>query len=217
MILAHWLGLATAAAVDFDDHELGEFYALWEVDAVEILRAGDAIVDLGHATGFAVAPRLVLTNHHVALALGDTPVGRMSRTGKPIPLRLVAQDPVQDVALYRSGVDLHYLRTRIAELPQRGEAVAVLGHPGGAPLRVSFGQILTERAPIDGVMLAEYSAQTWWGSSGSAVVDRRGRAVAVHWGWDADGAYNGRLTGIPLAWAAAALPELTEALLAVGD
>ena len=193
-----------AAAAGFSDHELGEFYPLAEVDEAVVHAAAEAVVKFPSASGFLVDPDgLILTNHHVyeSFGQGGTVWRRWVGDGseQALTVELVSKDREHDVALYRvvgAHAPLPYLELRATPVT-RGERVFVLGHPDGDPLRASFGKVLAKDLNISGRPSIEYSAQTWWGSSGSPVIDERGRAVAIHWGWDSTGISNGRLTGVP--------------------
>lgn len=200
---------ATALSADFGFHELGEFYPLDEVYPDKVHEAARSVVDLDYATGFVVsADGYVLTNAHVSDELGELVIARMSVDRSLVILDLIEADSALDVALYKIRQDTKPWLPIRGRGPTESEKVAVLGHPGGSPLRVSFGSVLTEDGVVAGIRSVEYSAQTWWGSSGSPVIDRRGRALAVHWGWDSGGRYHGRLTGVPLVYAAEKLPLL---------
>ncbi len=209
---------ALADAASFADYKLGEFYPVASVDEPAVQAVSPAVVRMSGATGFIIDTRgYVLTNHHVyeSFGRGGEAYRQWTERGaaETLTLRLVARDKARDVALYliTNGDGPHpYIQTR--EAPARpGEEVFVLGHPDGDPQRASFGRVLADGLQISGRPSIEYSAQTWWGSSGSPVLDKRGRAVAIHWGWDSEGVSNGRLTGVPIA-EVMALPAFAEAL-----
>ncbi len=210
---------ALADAASFSDYTLGEFYPVAAVDEPAVHAVSPAVVRMSGATGFIIDPRgYVLTNHHVyeSFGRGGEAYRQWTERGsaETLTLRLVARDKDRDVALYliTNEADGPYPYIQPRATPARpGEAVFVLGHPDGDPQRASFGRVLADGLRISGRPSIEYSAQTWWGSSGSPVVDERGRAIAIHWGWDSEGVSNGRLTGVPLA-EVMALPEFAEAL-----
>ena len=205
---------AVALAADFDRHELGEFYALDDVSDPVVHQAAESVVDMGTATGWVVSSDgYVLTNAHVADHVGDLVIGRTSLERQLIVMDLIRVHPDLDLALYRLRTDRFRPIPMRDSPPREGESVAVLGHPDDLPLRASFGKILTDRAMVSDVDSIEYSAQTWWGSSGSPVLDEQGRAIATHWGWDSEGRYHGRLLGVPLDRAA----KTSEILASIRD
>jgi len=198
-------GLPTvSSAASRSDYELGRFYSLDEVDDAVVQRVTGAVVRFNGATGFIIhADGYVLTNHHVRASFGRT--GTVERRvtdhgyAEALDVELVFDDERHDIALYRvvdpaGPFPAVELTTRT---PAPGESVFVLGHPSSQPLRASFGHVLANNLEIAGRPSVEYSAQTWWGSSGSPVFDAQGRALAIHWGWDSEGISNGRLTGVP--------------------
>lgn len=198
-----------ALGADFDSYELGEFYPLHEVTSKQVRRAARSVIDVDGATAFVVsADGYVLTNAHVAHVIGELAIARMSVGHTMVILdRIEVRDDL-DLAVYRIREDTQPWLEMRGYGPVKGEAVAVLGHPDGRPIEASFGTVLTMDATVDHTRSVEYSAQTWWGSSGSPVIDREGRAFAAHWGWDSEGRYHGRLLGVPLDLAAIELPIL---------
>lgn len=194
----------TADAASRTDFKLGRFYSMDEVDDDVVERVAGAVVRFPTATGFIIHPDgYVLTNHHVRESFGRR--GTVKRrwveggAAESLDLQLVFDDAKRDIALYRvvdaAGPFPSVEITTRAPTP--GESVFVLGHPKGKRLRASFGRVLAKDIEIGGRPSVEYSAQTWWGSSGSPVFDEHGRALAIHWGWDSTGLSNGRLTGVP--------------------
>ncbi|MEM7151387.1 MAG: trypsin-like peptidase domain-containing protein [Myxococcota bacterium] len=195
---------STADAASRTDYKLGHFYSLDEVDDAVVERAAAAVVRFPTATGFIIHPDgYVLTNHHVRTSFGRR--GTVKRrwveggAAESLDVQLVFDDADRDIALYRvidppGSLPAVEITTRAAT---PGEPVFVLGHPKGHRMRASFGRVLVDEVEIGGRPSVEYSAQTWWGSSGSPVFDAQGRAIAIHWGWDSKGLSNGRLTGVP--------------------
>lgn len=213
LLSALLLAALDASAVGWDDYELGEFYRLSQVQAPAVHRAASAVVTFQGATGFVISPDgWILTNHHVYQSFGPSGTVVLERrpggANRRLKVRFVMADEARDVALYKTGAKgLPYLPVRHSA-PRVGEPVFIIGHPHSRPQRVSFGTVLAKGVDIAGKRSVEYSAQTWWGSSGSPVIDKRGRAIAIHWGWDAEGVSNGRLTGIPLARITRVIPRI---------
>jgi V8-like Glu-specific endopeptidase len=208
---------APALAVDWDDYELGEFYKVSDVEDDTIKEASQAVVYFKGATGFIISSDgYILTNHHVWDGFGDTGKVYRHKTEKgyaeALSVTLITKSEKYDMALYKTdATDLPFvpLRSTPAKV---GEEVFVIGHPDSKPLRVSFGKILAKDITISKRPSIEYSAQTWWGSSGSPVLDKSGAVVALHWGWDSEGLSNGRLTGVPITKMAKAIPEINALL-----
>ena len=209
------LSATPASAASMDDHTLGAYYELHEVSDAVVHDAAEAVVHFPRATGFLVsADGYILTNHHVYQSFGESGVVTREWSGETyaerLQVELIVTDPDWDMALYRvtsQRSDLPYIPLRPAA-PEVGESVFLVGHPHGWGQRVSFGEVLANDIVVGGNPSVEYSAQTWWGSSGSPVLDAQGRAIALHWGWDSTGISNGRLTGIPIHKMAAAIPEV---------
>jgi len=204
----------TASAVDWNDAELGQFYPVAEAEETELAEASAAVVWFGNATGFLVSPDgYILTNHHVYTSFGD--LGTVTRQwvgqidAELMDVELVVANAAYDVAVYKvaSGGKHPWIPIRTST-PEVGERVAVIGHPYSRTQQVSYGRVLADDLIIGGNPSVEYSAQTWWGSSGSPVVDTDGRALGLHWGWDSDGKSNGRLTGIPFDQMVRGVPEV---------
>jgi S1-C subfamily serine protease len=205
---------SSAFAVGFQDYQLGEFYPLSQVDEKVVTEASEAVVYFKGATGFIISPDgYILTNYHVWDGFGDTGKVYRHKTEdgykETLKIKLITKSQEYDMALYKAELkgELPFLplRTKAVKV---GEEVFILGHPDSKPLRASFGTILAKGLNISGRPSVEYSAQTWWGSSGSPVLDKSGQVVALHWGWDSEGLSNGRLTGVPISLMAKAIPEI---------
>ena len=205
--------LSVATAADFDANLPG-FYAPEAIEPGPLRGAARAVVSIGGSSGFFVSPDgLILTNAHVADVAGE--VARIRPAWDSlVTLRAerIWVSEALDMALYQADSDepTPYAPLRHAP-PVAGEAVAVVGHPDGRPLRIAFGQIIDDDAFADGRPAVTYDAVTGWGSSGSPVIDARGQVVAVHraWGWGPG--FEGNFIGVPSDVLIAAMEAWEEA------
>lgn len=92
-------------------------------------------------TGFVVDAGLLVTNAHVVAGIDDPTVEDSAGRHRATPLLF---DPDLDLAVLRvSGLAGPPLRLLPDTLP-RGEGIAVLGYPGGGPLRAEPSAIIDE-------------------------------------------------------------------------
>ena len=137
----------------------------------------------GSASGFFIDGRGdILTNYHVIQHAWAVTV--TTQSGEVLVADRVGGDFDHDVAEIQVATEAPPLHMR-QDPPQLGEQVYVLGNPGGdAPNSVSKGQVvsLNRSAAIEGTVytnLAMTNTEVRPGSSGSAVVDRRGSVVGM--------------------------------------
>jgi V8-like Glu-specific endopeptidase len=151
----------------------------------------------GFGTGFLVAPRLLLTNHHV---LGDTEQARRSkvefnfqeaasgelqatRCFALAPQELFLTDEVLDYSLVAvvddGGLDAYGWLPLIEETGKLlvGETVNIIQHPNGEPkqLAIRNNQVVDELE-----LFLHYRTDTDPGSSGSPVFNDQWEVVALH-------------------------------------
>jgi S1-C subfamily serine protease len=136
-------------------------------------------------SGFVVASGLVVTNAHVVAGVRSPVV--LDRAGSH-PAQALVFDPKMDVAVLRTrglgGRPLPMLATAVA----RGDQDAVLGYPGGGPLKVGAAVVLSEVTAIGRDIynrslstrdVYELRADIRPGNSGGPVVHPDGTVVGV--------------------------------------
>ena len=110
-----------------------------EASTVEVLSTGCSRWTLSEGSGFVVAPGYVVTNAHVVAGSSHEYVQSSQR----LDATVVLMNPNLDVAvLWVPQLGAPVLRLDTADLP-RGSDGAVLGYPGGQPLRVSAASLRT--------------------------------------------------------------------------
>lgn len=133
-------------------------------------------------TGFVVAPRQIMTNHHVAE--GCRAMSARLHNGQDIPATVIAADRERDLALLRTETDPGpVLAFRRAAEVRRGENVITYGFPLAGLL--SSGPTLTTGAVSalaglgDNPRQIQISAPVQQGNSGGPLLDMRGQVVGV--------------------------------------
>ncbi len=178
-------------------------------------------------SGFVVTSGgYVVTNHHVIV---DGPGWAEVRTSNGLlgQARVVASDPELDLALLKLSEDdgpFWFLDFGTSAALQRGDGVMVVGFPhcgsSGGGLIASWGGVLavdvwaTSRDTGFGRRSFRSNAPTETGSSGSPVLNQRGRVVGVHLGRGDEGASHlpGDLTRATIAsWMAGEIPPVAAA------
>jgi S1-C subfamily serine protease len=157
------------------------------------------VAGFGHGSGFAIAPNRIVTNAHVVEAAARYPdnvlIGIVPSAGdKSYQGRLIAVDPVRDLALVEfSGVNLPPL-TLYAGPADEGDTMIALGYPGNVDIATaqSMSDFIRPLSPVRsqgnfsgartmaGVNVLLHTASIARGNSGGPLLDRCGRVVGVN-------------------------------------
>jgi serine protease Do len=145
----------------------------------------------GGATGWALAPDMVVTNHHVLSGSDHPAFAAVTREGEVFPvIEVLAADRASDLAVVR--VDLGGA-AGLKPLPVGkgaavGEAVSVISHPAGQCYTLTVGHVSRYiAAPGRGAGAGAGQGTPWMvitapfarGSSGGPVFDSGGRVVGM--------------------------------------
>ena len=133
-------------------------------------------------TGFIVAPRQIMTNHHVAE--GCAAMRARLNSGQEIDVTIVAVDAQRDLALLRAEADPGpALIFRRATDVRRGENVVTYGFPLAGLLSsgptLTTGDVSALAGLGDNPRQIQISAPVQQGNSGGPLLDLRGHVVGV--------------------------------------
>ena len=135
---------------------------------------------LGSGSGVFVAPGLVATNAHVVEGGASF---ALEADGTRAEGRVVAVDPMHDLALLRTELAGAPLPLRLSRPLELGEDVVAAGFPLreilGANLKVTTGNVSGLHGLGDDVSRFQFSAPIGSGSSGGAVTDATGNLVGI--------------------------------------
>jgi S1-C subfamily serine protease len=144
---------------------------------------GPACGRVQEGSGFVVGPGLVITNAHVVA--GEDRTTLVERSGRRVPATVVHFDPDRDLAVLAADVQEPPLAIGGADVGGRG---AVLGYPGGGPLKVNpyevrdivtaVGRDLYDRKQTRRQVLV-LASDLHPGDSGAALVDPNGQVAGV--------------------------------------
>jgi S1-C subfamily serine protease len=139
---------------------------------------------VGIGSGFAIARDVLVTNRHV-LAGADT-IEVSTWDGRTLPATTAEVGVLGDIGIARVQGKLPRVG-RYGASPRPGDAVTVVGYPGGGTLELSPGSV------VDLVPGGEYgipgrimrlTARVVPGNSGGPVLDRRGKIAGVVYAYE---------------------------------
>lgn len=133
-------------------------------------------------TGFVVAPRAIMTNHHVVA--GCASVTARLPGGREIEATVIASDPRRDLALLRTDSDPGpSLSFRGSAEVRRGENVVTYGFPLAGLLSsgptLTTGDVSALSGLRDNPRQIQISAPVQQGNSGGPLLDLHGHVVGV--------------------------------------
>lgn len=161
------------------------------------LEAEKAVVHLrtpkGMGTGFAIAPNLLMTNHHVIASRDQAEESeytfnyQLDINGKECPIQTVKALPEGG---FYTNAELDYTVVTLKDAPKfgnplilkskqmrRDDRVAIIQHPGGHLKKISMQNNFVAYADNK---VVQYTTSTLPGSSGSPVFDDEFKVVAIH-------------------------------------
>ena len=215
------LGGSPMALEDMADIMLASPWA----DAMVFLEVPEGGDWIGCGSGFIVtSDGYVVTNHHV-ISEGPGWADVRNASGFIGRASVVASDPELDIALLKlldDGGPYWFLGFGSSAALRSGDGVMIVGYPGcgssGGRLTASWGGV-TVIGVRDWDLDTGYRRQTFRsnapvekGSSGSPVMDQRGRVVGVHWGTvDDEGSHvpGDRARQTIAAWITGMLPPVS--------
>ncbi|MCA3425788.1 MAG: trypsin-like peptidase domain-containing protein [Roseomonas sp.] len=133
-------------------------------------------------TGFVVAARRIMTNHHVIEGCAE--VAARLPDGREVPTRVLASDATRDLALLSTEADAGpSLPFRSADAYRRGEGVVTYGFPLAGLLSsgptLTTGEVSALSGLADNPRHIQISAPVQSGNSGGPLLDMRGQVIGV--------------------------------------
>jgi len=133
-------------------------------------------------TGFVVAARRIMTNHHVIE--GCTEVAARLADGRELPARVLTSDAMRDLALLSTEAEAGpILPFRSAGTYRRGEGVITYGFPLAGLLSsgptLTTGEVSALAGLADNPRHLQISAPVQPGNSGGPLLDMRGQVIGV--------------------------------------
>ena len=133
-------------------------------------------------TGFVVAARRIMTNHHVVEGCAE--VAARLPDGRELPARVLASDATRDLALLSTEAEAGpILPFRSAGTYRRGEGVVTYGFPLAGLLSsgptLTTGEVSALAGLADNQRHIQISAPVQPGNSGGPLLDMRGQVIGV--------------------------------------
>jgi S1-C subfamily serine protease len=133
-------------------------------------------------TGFVVAARRIMTNHHVIEGCAE--VAARLPDGQEVPARVMASDATRDLALLSTEAEAGpILPFRSAGTYRRGEGVVTYGFPLAGLLSsgptLTTGEVSALAGLADNQRHLQISAPVQPGNSGGPLLDMRGQVIGV--------------------------------------
>ncbi len=133
-------------------------------------------------TGFVVATRRIMTNHHVIEGCAE--VAARLPDGREVPTRVLASEATRDLALLSTEADAGpILPFRSAGTYRRGEGVVTYGFPLAGLLSsgptLTTGEVSALAGLADNQRHLQISAPVQPGNSGGPLLDMRGQVIGV--------------------------------------
>lgn len=133
-------------------------------------------------TGFVVAARRIMTNHHVVDGCAE--VAARLPDGRELPARVLTSDATRDLALLSTEAEAGpILPFRSAGAYRRGEGVVTYGFPLAGLLSsgptLTTGEVSALSGLADNPRHIQISAPVQPGNSGGPLLDMRGQVIGV--------------------------------------
>ena len=135
---------------------------------------------LATGTGFMIDEHTLVTNRHVIEDSSELEISTYD--GHAVEATAARSTTAADIAIIRVEETLPVAAQLAARDPQTGDAITVIGYPGGGRLTTTSGIVLGNvQDPLNGSVgsVLGTTAQVEPGSSGSPVLDADGAVVGV--------------------------------------
>jgi len=153
--------------------------------AVRVRNVGCKSLSTG--SGFAIDATTLITNRHVVDGSSDLQLSTYD--GRDIAATAASTAKLADLAIVRTVDPLPAYPELAKTDPEPGDAVTVVGYPQGGRLTVTVGRVMGATTDPLNVNLGEVlvtDAPVEPGSSGSAVLDAKGRVIGVVYAKNSD-------------------------------